>query len=100
MTSSTIIASQIIISNNFQDDSENNGNYSKYGYLQYEDMLDNVKSMNRIAKKNSNSLTVNSEEVNNKCEKAIKNRIRDNRYALKNRRTVNKDWKDFNNSYY
>jgi hypothetical protein len=26
------------------------------------------------------------------------NRKRDKRYALKNRRTLNKDWKDFNNN--
>jgi len=32
-----------------------------------------------------------------KCLKTQKSRSRDSRYALKNRRTVNKDWKDFNN---
>lgn len=100
MTSSTIIASQMIISNSFQYENENNGNCAKYGNLHIEDILDNVKSLSRIIKKNANSRPVNSEEVNNKSEKAIKNRIRDSRYALKNRRTVNKDWKDFNNASY
>jgi len=32
-----------------------------------------------------------------KCLKAQKTKLRDSRYALKNRRTVNKYWKDFNN---
>ena len=33
-----------------------------------------------------------------KNDKNIKSRKRDSRYAFKNRRTVNKDWKDFNNN--
>ena len=33
-----------------------------------------------------------------KNDKNIKSRERDSRYAFKNRRTVNKDWKDFNNN--
>jgi hypothetical protein len=33
-----------------------------------------------------------------KNDKNLVNRNRDSRYALKNRRTVNKDWKDFNNN--
>jgi len=38
-------------------------------------------------------------DVNNeKCLKTQKSRSRDGRYAYKNRRTINKDWKDFNNS--
>ena len=31
-------------------------------------------------------------------DKNLVNRKRDSRYAFKNRRTVNKDWKDFNNN--
>jgi len=92
MTFTTMNASQTAtISKDFQYENEIN---------HIEDILDilnNVKGMNRNVKKNSNSRPVNSEEVNNKCEKVLKMRIRDSRYALKNRRTVNKDWKDFNN---
>lgn len=80
----TMNASQTTVSNDF------------YEY----DIMDtvNVKGIDKIYKKNTNSRHVNSEEVNNKCEKAINMRIRDSRYALKNRRSINKDWKDFNNS--
>lgn len=95
-SSTTMNTSQTTISTDFQYvnyiDDENNS------YIHIEDIMDTVKGMNRICKKNSNSRPVNSEEVNNKSEKSIKMRIRDSRYALKNRRTVNKDWKDFNNS--
>jgi len=97
MNSSTMMnASQTTISTDFQHvnyiDDEN------ISYIDIEDFMETAKGMNRICKKNSNSRPVNSEEVNNKSEKSIKMRIRDSRYALKNRRTVNKDWKDFNNS--
>ena len=34
---------------------------------------------------------------NIKADKNIRTKMRDSRYAHKNRRTVNKDWKDFNN---
>lgn len=34
---------------------------------------------------------------NIKADKNIRTKMRDSRYAYKNRRTVNKDWKDFNN---
>jgi hypothetical protein len=98
MTFTTMNASQTAtISNDFQDENEC---YETAEINHIEDILDilnNVKGMNRNVKKNSNSRPVNSEEVNNKCEKVLKMRIRDSRYALKNRRTVNKDWKDFNN---
>ena len=33
-----------------------------------------------------------------KNDKNLVSRKRDSRYAFKNRRTVNKDWKDFNNN--
>ena len=36
-------------------------------------------------------------EDNIKTDKNIRAKMRDSRYAYKNRRTVNKDWKDFNN---
>jgi uncharacterized membrane-anchored protein YhcB (DUF1043 family) len=77
-----------------------NDTYDDKVFNHFEEIADTVRVINRTYKKNSSSHTVNSEEVNNKCEKAIKMRIRDSRYALKNRRTVNKDWKDFNNSSY
>jgi hypothetical protein len=72
----------------------------------FENIADAVR-LNRVSKKSaasgSSGHAVNSEavaEVNSKCEKALKMRARDSRYALKNRRTVNKDWKDFNNAFY
>ena len=34
---------------------------------------------------------------NIKTDKNIRTKMRDSRYAYKNRRKVNKDWKDFNN---
>ena len=37
---------------------------------------------------------------NIKADKNIRTKMRDSRYAHKNRRTVNKDWKDFNNMQY
>lgn len=73
--------------------------FDDYGF---ENIADIVR-LNRISKKGSSTSgchAVNTEEINSKCEKALKMRARDSRYALKNRRTVNKDWKDFNNSVF
>lgn len=48
---------------------------------------------------NVNSKTLKNKIDNEKCKnfKNILSKKRDSRYANKNRRIVNKDWKDFNN---
>jgi hypothetical protein len=63
----------------------------------YEVNLVNNKLNKQSSKKNN--------DFNNEIQLRIKNRIlqmrsrdADARYSLKNRRTVNKDWKDFNNN--
>jgi hypothetical protein len=40
-----------------------------------------------------------SNEIQSKINsRIVQQRNRDTRYSLKNRRTINKDWKDFNNN--
>ena len=49
--------------------------------------------------KNSGKYNLFSDEIEAlKNDKNLVNRKRDSRYAFKNRRIVNKDWKDFNNN--
>ena len=49
--------------------------------------------------KNSGKYNLFRDEIEAlKNDKNLVNRKRDSRYAFKNRRTVNKDWKDFNNN--
>lgn len=49
--------------------------------------------------KNSCKHTLFSNEIEAvKNDKILMSRKRDSRYSFKNRRTVNKDWKDFNNN--
>jgi hypothetical protein len=49
--------------------------------------------------KNSGKYNLFRKEIEaRKNDKNLVNRMMDLRYALKNRRTVNKDWKDFNNN--
>jgi hypothetical protein len=70
-------------------------------YFNYEidsDMYDNyIDTLNVVAKENSK--TFKTKFDNEKCKnlKNILSKKRDSRYANKNRRIVNKDWKDFNN---
>jgi hypothetical protein len=48
--------------------------------------------------KNSGKYNLFRDEIEAlKNDKNLVSRKRDSRYSLKNRRTVNKDWKDFNN---
>ena len=49
--------------------------------------------------KNSGKYNLFRDEIEAlKNDKNLVSRKRDSRYAFKNRRTVNKDWKDFNNN--
>jgi hypothetical protein len=49
--------------------------------------------------KNSGKYNLFRKEIEaRKNDKNRVDRMMDSRYALKNRRTVNKDWKDFNNN--
>jgi hypothetical protein len=70
-------------------------------YFNYEidsDMYDNyINTLNVVTK--GNSKTFKTKFDNEKCKnlKNILRKKRDSRYANKNRRIVNKDWKDFNN---
>jgi|OM-RGC.v1.034119506 hypothetical protein len=70
-------------------------------YFNYEidsDMYDNyIDTLNVVAKDNSKTFKIKFD--NKKCKnlKNILSKKRDSRYANKNRRIVNKDWKDFNN---
>jgi hypothetical protein len=55
----------------------------------YDDIGDIVKIPRKFKNKN------NTDEI--KANKNILNKKKDSRYSYKNRRIVNKDWKDFNN---
>ena len=70
-------------------------------YFNYEfdfDMYDNYIDMHNDIT-NLNSKTFKTKFDNEKCNKFknILSKKRDFRYANKNKRIVNKDWKDFNN---
>ena len=56
----------------------------------YDDISDIVKIPRSFKDKNN--------EDNIKTNKNFLAKKKDSRYAYKNRRTVNKDWKDFNNN--
>jgi hypothetical protein len=55
--------------------------------------------VNEVSKyKNYKKFNMFSDEIEVIKNKIINNRERDGRYSFKNRRIVNKDWKDFNNN--
>lgn len=59
--------------------------------------------VNLVNNKLNKQRSKKNNDFNNEIQLRINNRIlqlrsRDSRYSLKNRRTVNKDWKDFNNN--
>ena len=60
-------------------------------------------NVNLVNNKLNKQRSKKNNDFNNEIQLRINNRIlqlrsRDARYSLKNRRTVNKDWKDFNNN--
>jgi len=58
-----------------------------------------VNEVNEVSKyKNYKKFNMFSDEIEVIKNKIINNRERDGRYSFKNRRIVNKDWKDFNNN--
>ena len=62
----------------------------------YNDNYDVNMLLNKSNKKKFNNDCVN--EIQYKIKnRIIQSRNRDTLYSLKNRRTINKDWKDFNN---
>jgi hypothetical protein len=61
----------------------------------YDVNLLNIKLSKQKTKKNND---FNDEIQVQNNSRALLVRSRDTRYSLKNRRTVNKDWKDFNNN--
>lgn len=59
-----------------------------------------VNVLNKLKKqkfKNNYSNEIQS-KINSRIIQSRRNRDTDTRYSLKNRRTINKDWKDFNNN--
>jgi hypothetical protein len=68
-------------------------NFEKYDVevIRYSNKMKNSKNMGKY-----NLFRNEIEALKN--DKNLLNRSMDKRYALKNRRTVNKDWKDFNNN--
>ena len=55
--------------------------------------------VNEVSKyKNYKKFNMFSDEIEVIKNKVINNREKDGRYSFKNRRIVNKDWKDFNNN--
>ena len=64
-----------------------NSNFDEY-YVKFDKNKNKNKNKNKYKNKN---------DVNKK-DKILINCKRDSRYACKNRRIVNKDWKDFNDS--
>jgi|LauGreDrversion2_6_1035139.scaffolds.fasta_scaffold92583_2 hypothetical protein len=58
-----------------------------------------VNEVNEVSKyKNYKKFNMFSDEIEVIKNKIINNREKDGRYSFKNRRIVNKDWKDFNNN--
>jgi hypothetical protein len=60
----------------------------------------NVNVLNKLKKqkfKNNYSNEIQS-KINSRIIQSQRSRDTDTRYSLKNRRTINKDWKDFNNN--
>ena len=63
------------------------------------DRYDVEVNSNKPNNKHNNRFKKFSDEIEAlKNDKNLVNRKRDSRYAFKNRRIVNKDWKDFNNN--
>ena len=67
------------------------------------DFNDEYYDVNLLNIKLSKQKTKKNNDFNDKIHvqnnsRALLVRSRDTRYSLKNRRTVNKDWKDFNNN--
>jgi hypothetical protein len=59
-----------------------------------------VNVLNKLKKqkfKNNYSNEIQS-KINSRIIQSQRSRDTDTRYSLKNRRTINKDWKDFNNN--
>lgn len=54
-------------------------------------IFNKANSMNKYRKFHDEINSVNNDKI-------INRRKKDSRYSFKNRRTINKDWKDFNNN--
>jgi hypothetical protein len=64
----------------------------------YNDEYD-VNSVNKLNKQRFKKINDYNNEIQLRINSRIlQSRTRDARYSLKNRRIVNKDWKDFNNN--
>lgn len=64
----------------------------------YDVEVNSIKPNNKHNKHNNRFKKFSDEIEAIKNNKILLNRERDSRYSFKNRRIVNKDWKDFNNN--
>jgi hypothetical protein len=64
----------------------------------YDVEVNSNKPNNKHNKHNNRFKKISDEIEAIKNNKILLNRERDSRYSFKNRRIVNKDWKDFNNN--
>tara|TARA_B100000795_G_scaffold269969_2_gene261488 strand:+ start:21440 stop:21694 length:255 start_codon:yes stop_codon:yes gene_type:complete len=70
----------------------------------YTNVYDNINKKSKIFKtniddnKSKNSKIFKTNIDDNKSKIILTRKMRDSRYADKNKRIVNKDWKDFNNN--